>query len=434
MKKLYLIFCLVFSVLAGAQVINFPDANFKARLLQPNAAFADGGEEVTLDVNGNGEIEVAEAQVIYGLDVSNGNISDLTGIANFTNLKILNCNYNSLTTLSIPNPVSLIVLFAKYNSLTTVNVNFESVIEGLDLSHNNLAAFAVSNTYFADVFDLSYNHLTSLAIDDSDFSYFFIDHNNLSSVEFNGNVRFFWPVADFSNNQFSMLNFPANVFFDNSVHLQLGDNTVDNIYFNGTQPGNIDYSSAHNTRFDLGNFYMTRDCDPEEQGNVLIQNSPNLQEIVFKNGFNHTTLTCDEGGDIFDIPALYLAINNCPNLSHICVDAAEQANFQERIIELGLQNQVQINTNCNSLVLGPEIVISNNQFTISPIPAQNILQIQSNNNLVIRNVEIYNNLGQIVQKEIGSHESIDVSRLVKGSYYLKIYTDGSAFVKKFLKE
>jgi hypothetical protein len=179
---------------------------------------------------------------------------------------------------------------------------------------------------------------------------------------------------------------------------------------------------------------MTRDCDPEEQGNVSIQNSPNLQQVIFKNGFNHTAITCDEGGDIFDIPALYLAISNCPNLSQICVDAPEQPYFQTRINDLGLQNQVQVNTNCSSLVLGSETFTSNEQFIISPVPVQNILQIQSENNIEIKSLQIYNNLGQVVQKELGNQQNINVSNLAKGSYYLKIMTDSLVFTKQFLKE
>ncbi len=230
-----------------------------------------------------------------------------------------------------------------------------------------------------------------------------------------------------------MLSFPANVNFGSDAHLELGDNTVDNVYFNGLQPGNIDYRS-NNTSFDLGNFNRVRDCDPEEQGNVTIQNSPNLQQVIFKNGFNHTAITCDEGGDIFDIPALYLAISNCPNLSHICVDGLEQPFFQTRINQLGLQNQIQVNTNCTSSILGSAAFTLNNQFTISPVPAQNNLEIYSTQNVEIKTIEIYNNLGQLVQKEIGNQQNIDVSRLTIGNYYLKIQTDSTTSVKQFLKE
>lgn len=433
MKYFYLLICITFSCFVNAQIINFPDANFKARLLQPDVAYDVMNNALILDANNDSQIEVSEVQNVSDLNLSNANISDLTGISNFVNLKSLNCNYNSLTSISISNAVSLIALNAKYNALTTVNVSY-GIMEVLDLSHNNLTNFSVANANFADIFDLSYNQLSNLSITNCSFSYFFINHNNLSAVQFTGNVSFFWPVADFRNNRFSLLNFPANVFFDNAVHLELGDNTMDNIYFNGTQPGNIDYSSASNTSFDLGNFNMTRDCDPEEQGNVIIANSPNLQRVIFKNGYNHTELTCNEGGDVFQIPALNLSINNCPNLSQICVDQIEQPYFQTWINDLGLQNQVQVNTNCTSLVLGTETVTSDEVFSIAPNPAHSILEIQSRDGFTINGTDIYNSLGQMVQKEIGSQQSIDVSRLSSGIYYLKIKSSESSYTKRFVKE
>lgn len=50
---------------------------------------------------------------------------------------------------------------------------------------------------------------------------------------------------------------------------------------------------------------------------------------------------------------------------------------------------------------------------------------QFKNDLVVESVEVYNHLGQIVQSELGSSSTIDVSRLSKGSY-LKIRTKEDA--------
>ena len=64
--KQYLLFLLLISAFAQAQIINFPDANFKARLLAANPSnnIATTNPNpfintynTTIDVNGNGEIE-----------------------------------------------------------------------------------------------------------------------------------------------------------------------------------------------------------------------------------------------------------------------------------------------------------------------------------------------------------------------------------------
>lgn len=131
MKKQYtLLILLVGSITIQAQIVNIPDANFKARLLQEEVAFDENYVPITIDANSNGEIEVNEIQNVYSLDVSNSNIGDLTGIESFTALKSLNCNHNQLTTLTITT-ISLNGLDASYNMLTSINVIFDSVVEGL---------------------------------------------------------------------------------------------------------------------------------------------------------------------------------------------------------------------------------------------------------------------------------------------------------------
>lgn len=435
MNKRYFVFCLAFSVFASAQVINFPDANFKAKLLQSGAAFSEMNDELTLDANNDGEIEVSEVQNVYGLNVSNANITDLSGISNFAALQFLNCNNNSLTNITIDSAIQLMGLSANHNNLTSLNLDLSSAVEGVDLSFNNFTSFVIEDAYFAEAFNLSHNQITSLTLNNAVFTYFLVDYNYLTSIQYLGNVSFSGGgFASFTHNQFSLLSFPNNVAFDNSCVLYLGDNLVDAIYFEGFQPGNISYKSTNNTVFDLGNFYMTKSCDPEEQGNVTIHDSPNLQQLIFKNGYNHPYITCNEGGNIFQIEPLSLMITNCPNLSQICVDLGELPFFQTRINQLGLQNQVVVDSNCTSSVLGIETVASNEQFTLFPVPARNILQIHSKDNLEIRTIEIYNNLGQLVQKELGNQQTIDVSKLTKGSYYLKIKSNDSSDIKRFIKE
>lgn len=365
MKKSYFLFCLFFTVFGKAQVIDFPDANFKAKLLQANVGFDVFSFPMIIDANNNGEIEVSEVQAIHTLDISNGGISDLTGISYFTEVVVLNCSYNSLanlnlnsllnlkslncsgnllTNLTIDNAISLNYLHAHHNSLISVNVNLDNIVEELDLSYNNLTSFAISGTSFGDTFSISNNQLTSLTLNNCNFYTFYADYNNLTSVQFLG-VNHIYRYAGFSHNQFSVLN--LNVHFDTECTLYMGNNVVDRLFFNPSyiQPGNIFYSS-NNTFVDLGNWRMTTSCNPEAQGNLTISNSPNLQQVILKNGFNHAQVTCNEGGNIFQNPALRLNITNCPNLTFICVDELEKPHIQTRITQLGLQNQVQVNSYC----------------------------------------------------------------------------------------
>ena len=60
---------------------------------------------------------------ITNLNVSNQGISDLTGIEDFTNLAVLNCNYNNISSLDLSNNSSLTSLKIKFNQLYYLNVN-----------------------------------------------------------------------------------------------------------------------------------------------------------------------------------------------------------------------------------------------------------------------------------------------------------------------
>lgn len=441
MKHFYLLFCFIFVCSANGQIINFPDPNFKAKLLQPNVAYDENWTLKTIDENNNGEIEVSETQNIYGLDVSNSNISDLTGISYFKGLKSLDCSRNLLTNLTIDNVITLGGLSASHNFISSISVNFQSIVETFNLSYNNLTSFSADGVNFVDIFNLSHNQLTNLAFNNCQFYYFYIDNNNLTSVQFAGNTTIH-SSSNFSNNQFSLLDFKG-VRFDSESTLYLGNNTIDNVLFDDGypkpqwpfkyQPGNIVYSS-NNTFFDVGNFNRITDCDPENTGHLTIENCPNLTHFILKNGFNHTAITCNEGGDIFQNPALGLWIDNCPSLSFICVDELEKPYIESTISRWGLQSQVVVNSNCSSTVLDTETFANEEQFTISPVPAHTILQIATNTTLVINGIEIYNNLGQIVQNENSNNRNIDVSKLSIGSYFLKIKTKDSIFIKRFLKQ
>ena len=76
-------------------------------------------------------------------------------------------------------------------------------------------------------------------------------------------------------------------------------------------------------------------------------------------------------------------------------------------------------------------------FYIFPNPTSNSLSIISEK--TIKQIEVYNNLGQLVTGNIvvlnDENFEINVSKLVTGVYFLKIKTtDGEIGVERFIKE
>ena len=96
MKKFYFLGVSYFLIcLVNAQVINFPDGNFKAKLLQasPSLEIAknSNGTNIKIDTNNDSQIQVNEALAVYSLFVTNAKILQEgidKGIANAILVKV----------------------------------------------------------------------------------------------------------------------------------------------------------------------------------------------------------------------------------------------------------------------------------------------------------------------------------------------------------
>jgi len=75
-----------------------------------------------------------------------------------------------------------------------------------------------------------------------------------------------------------------------------------------------------------------------------------------------------------------------------------------------------------------------NVFSLSPVPTKYILTITTKQAVVISSVSIYNTLGQLVQTVTNPNETIDVSGLISGTYFIMITSDKGTASAKFLKE
>ncbi|PCH76869.1 MAG: hypothetical protein COB98_04955, partial [Flavobacteriaceae bacterium] len=134
MKQKLLFLFLFVALSSWAQNVNIPDTNFKSYLLG----------NTSINTNGDGEISVAEAEGVTFLYVNNKEISDLTGIAAFTNLTSLSCGYNNLSSLDISANTRLTSLFCSSNNLSVLDVSVLSNLTFLSCERNNLSDLNVS--------------------------------------------------------------------------------------------------------------------------------------------------------------------------------------------------------------------------------------------------------------------------------------------------
>ncbi|WP_430408496.1 leucine-rich repeat domain-containing protein [Kordia sp.] len=138
-KLLLLLFLSVFNILFS-QTTSIPDANFENYLETRNA----NGQIVALgdpSSMGNGIandnlVTTANINTVEVLAINYRNISDLTGIEDFTSLKELNCSNNQLTDLPLSQNVNLETLSCSVNQLTNFNLSQNVNLKYLDCEGN----------------------------------------------------------------------------------------------------------------------------------------------------------------------------------------------------------------------------------------------------------------------------------------------------------
>lgn len=177
MIKFCYIAVLLICKMSFAQLINFTDANFKAKLLSadlalniiaytgayPNYSYA------IIDTNSDGEIQFTEAEAITSLSLFSANISNLAGIEHFVNLVEFGCGVNNLTTIDISQLTHLIGFGCWQNNLTSLNVSnlpnlkylycFNNQINSIDFSNNPQLTEVFCNNNLLTNLDFSSNPL-----------------------------------------------------------------------------------------------------------------------------------------------------------------------------------------------------------------------------------------------------------------------------------
>ena len=306
MKKitlLFALFCFTSSILF-AQTTAIPDANFEQALIDLGVDSGSiDGLVLTNDIN-----------TITFLNVNLKNISDLTGIEDFTALEILFCTANFLTSLDVSNNSSLVSLACNNNNLNSLTLN--SSLQVLNCNGNNLTSIDVSGNNALFDLDCSSNQLNSLNIS---------SNTLLTSV-------------DASNNQISSINLSNNNILED---LDLGTNSLTSLEVsNISSLANLDCDNNMIVSLDVSNNAMLNSliCNNNLLNSLDIKNNNNTQtsNIEF-NATNNPSLFCITVDDVnysdttwFNIDAQAIFDLNCNATTFIPDD-----NFEQALIDLG---------------------------------------------------------------------------------------------------
>lgn len=131
---------------------NFPDKNFRD--------YVAGKWDENHD-NRFSPSEIADAKWI---SCDNKEISNLKGIEFFTNIWLLECYYNNLTTIDLSNNKKLSYINCHHNQLKELDVSGLPLLKTFYCGHNALPSIDVSKNEKLEDFDCQDNHLDTLDV------------------------------------------------------------------------------------------------------------------------------------------------------------------------------------------------------------------------------------------------------------------------------
>lgn len=216
--------------------------------LIPNSNFEDELIAQGIDTDGkNGKVDTSSIDTLEFLDVSFKNITDLTGIQDFTALKKLYCYDNQLTALNISKNTALTSLICYSNQLTTLDVSKNTALIELSCKLNQLTSLNVSNNPALTFLTCRENKLITLDVSKSTaLTSFYCYSNQLTSLNISKNIAL--TSLQCHSNQLTTLDISTNVlltelYCNNNKLLNLNLKNGKNNLLNNA---NIDFRSNLN--------------------------------------------------------------------------------------------------------------------------------------------------------------------------------------------
>ena len=376
MKKLLLLF-LALPVLAFSQTTAIPDANFEQALI-------DLGLDNVID----GGVLTASISGVTDLYVDGQNISDLTGIDDFTALTVLFCNNNQLTSLDVAQNTALEFLQCADNQLTSLDVSQNTALEFLHCFYNQLTSINVSQNTALIGLGCSDNQLTSLNVSQNTaLTGLWCGNNQLSSLDVTQNTA----LSDLSceYNQLTSFNVTQNTALTN---------------FNCENNQLTSLDVAQNIA--LESFNCTN--------NQLTHLDVSQNAVLIHLYCNSNQLTCLNVANGNNINTSGFSANGNPSLSCIEVDDVAYSTTNWTNIDAG----ASFSTNCPNSCFHSINENSLSSLSIYPNPSNTGL-IQTNTDLNYSNIKIYS----IEGKQINftkTNNVIDISDNEKGVYLISI--------------
>jgi len=431
-KLLLLLFFANLSIYA--QYTNIPDVNFENKLI--NLGIDSGTPD--------GKVLTDNIDKLTYLDVRYSSINDLAGIQDFTSLitlytgsnqlktldvsknnvlAYLDCSSSQLTSLDLSKNTVLEYLDCDYNQLTSLDVSKNTRLASLICSANSIKSLDISNNIYLRTLFCAYNSITTLDISKNYFlKEFACNSNYLKSLDASKNTLLETFYCD--KNQLTSLDLSKNTAlkyldctFNQLTTLDLSSISLETLscYSNQLTSLNVSKSTALKKLYCNSNQITSLDFSNNTSLETLLCGDNQLTDLNLKNGKN-----------------TFLSILSCspnPNLTCIQVDDAP---YSDANWYYAKDVTAIFSTECTSLVI-EESVFS--KVSMYPNPTKGEVTIS---NVALDKASVYNSVGQLVRTftldSSNTDNTINLSGLVKGVYYIYLINQDVASAKKVIVE
>lgn len=289
------------------EYVPFQDANFKAYCV------------ANFDTDNDGEISMAEAQVVTSIDCRRLEIVNLAGIKYFTNLAELDCSYNRLVSLDVSDNRLLSELNCENNDqIKTLDVSNNDALRILKCGNTGLSSLDVSANTRLEGLDCSDNGLTSLVVSNNTaLAQLICERNGLTSLDVSNNADLI--LLNCGSNQLTMLDVTANLSltelwcFSNSLTvLDVSNNTaLKQLHVDHNQLTSLDVSNNNElTHLDISDNHID---------NLDVSQNPALYHLLCNDG-QLTSL------DVSNNTVLYLLL--CNNNQIVSLDVSNNPDLR----------------------------------------------------------------------------------------------------------
>jgi hypothetical protein len=358
--------------------VNIPDVNFKNYLISNS----------NINLNGDNEIECAEASLATTISCIGQNISDLTGVEAFSNITTLRCGSNQLSSIDVSMNTALTWLECNDNQLTQLDLSTNTNLNNLHCGGNSITSLDVSLNNGLTTFQCNENQLTLLNL-----------ANGANTL--------------LNNNNFYAINNP------NLTCIQVDD---------------VNYSTSNWTHVDAQvNFstlcqssILVTSIDVQGQGGVstIIMNGGTLQmeaSVLPLNADDATytwSIVNGTGSATIDGTGLMSALTD--GTVEVIATANDASGISgSSIITITNQTVGLIETSMQKL-------------KVFPNPVQDQLNIDFGD-IQLTQVVIQDYSGRVVKSMMKNVKIIDTSELINGIYMVKVSTENGTFTKRFVK-